>query len=50
MQLPRALWTCVIALIPTQLGIRAEVYEHLGLGGHGSSTCSYGTVPRFMIT
>ena len=30
--------------------INAWVYEHLGLGGHGSKTCSYGTVSRFLIT
>ena len=41
----------MVHMIPTsQLGIRAWVYEHLGLGGHGSGTCSYGTVPRFIIT
>ena len=34
----------------SQLGIRAYVYEHQGLGGHGSRTCSYGIMPRFMIT
>ena len=41
----------MVHLIPTsQLGIIAWVYEHLGLGGHGSRTSSYGIVPRFMIT
>ena len=37
-------------ILASQLGIRAYVYEHLKLGGHGFKTCSYGTVPMFMIT
>ena len=42
---------CMVHLIPaSQLGIKAWVCKHLGLGGHGSRTCSYGTMPRFMIT
>ena len=41
----------MVHLIPTSLlGIRFYVYEHLGLGGHGFRTCSYGIVSRFMIT
>ena len=30
----------------SQLGIRAYVYEYLGLGGHGFSTCGYSTKLR----
>ena len=41
----------MVHLIPaSQLGIRAYVYEHLELGGHGFKTCNYGTMLRFMIT
>ena len=41
----------MVLLIPmSQFGIRALVYKHLRLGRHGSRTCSYDTVPRFMIT
>ena len=40
----------VYLILASQLGIRAKVYEHLRLEGHGFRTCSYGIVPRFMTT
>ena len=40
----------VYLILESQLGMRAKVCDYLGLSGHGSRTCSYGIVPRFMIT